>query len=58
MKIFKVESMGDYLYFEAETLDKAKVALARSMFAVPEHMCKWKEVNELPPGEEFAIQDY
>jgi hypothetical protein len=52
-KIFKVEAVGDTLYFKAPSLDYAKKRLWDVMGSVPEQLLKWTEVKRAPKGEEI-----
>ncbi len=53
MKIFKCEAQGDTMYFNADTIDAARVRLIEVTGAqIPEELLTWAEVDEVPDGEE------
>jgi len=53
MKIFKCEAQGDTMYFNADTVDAARVRLIEVMGdQIPEELLTWTEVSEVPDGEE------
>lgn len=54
MKIFECSAMGDTMYFDCDTLDQAKARLRSLCGDMPDGMVKWREVDSLPDGEEFA----
>ena len=53
MKIFKCEAQGDTMYFNADTIDAARVRLIEvTGDQIPEELLTWTEVFEVPDGEE------
>lgn len=54
MKTFKVTAVGDVLYFSAPSQDDAKRQLHAMCGAIPTNLLEWKELPELPAGDEFA----
>jgi len=53
MKIFKCEAQGDTMYFNADTIDAARVRLIEvTGDQIPEELLTWTEVSEVPDGEE------
>ena len=53
MKIFKCEAQGDTMYFNAETMDAARIRLIDVIGEqIPEELLTWTEVSEVPDGEE------
>lgn len=53
MKIFKCEAQGDTMYFNADTIDAARVRLIEvTGDQIPEELLMWTEVDEVPDGEE------
>jgi hypothetical protein len=53
MKIFKCEAQGDTMYFNADTIDAARIRLTEiTGDQIPEELLTWTEVSEVPDGEE------
>lgn len=53
MKLFKCESQGDVLYFNADTAEAAYRRMCDVLGEeIPESLLTWTEVDALPEGEE------
>ncbi len=53
-KTFQCNAMGDSMCFSAESLDEAKAQLTALCGDLPPGMVKWRELDALPDGEEYA----
>jgi hypothetical protein len=53
-RVFQCNAMGDSMCFNAASLDEAKDMLRALCGELPPGMVRWRELDALPDGEEFA----
>lgn len=54
MKTFQCNAMGDSMCFAASSLEEAKEMLEALTGPLPKGLVKWRELDGLPEGEEYA----